>query len=60
MIAYLKKEDVEKEHELDHLRQEVKDLRVEATKERESLIEDYSYKICLREKELQDKEEEVS
>ena len=59
VIAYLKKEDAGKELELDHLRQEVKDLRVEATKEREALIAEYSHKIAQMEKELLDKEEEV-
>jgi len=59
VIAYLKKEDSEKEQELDLLRQEVKNLRVEATREREALMADFSQKITAMEKELQDKEEEV-
>ena len=55
----MKKEDSEKEQELDLLRQEVKNLRVEATREREALMADFSQKVTALEIELQDKEEEV-
>lgn len=59
MIAYLKKEDATKELELDALKQLVSDLRTEAHKEREALIEDYSQKIAHLEASLSEKDEEV-
>ena len=59
MIAYLKKEDCTKETELDRLKQLVVDLRTEAHREREALIETYSQKIAQLEASLSEKDEEV-
>ena len=59
MIAYLKKEDVNKEKELEKLKQQVKDLRMQAHKEKETLMEEYSQQIAQLEAAVSDKDEEV-
>lgn len=60
MIAYLKKEDVGKETELENLKEQVRDVRTQAHQEREALMEDFSQKIAQLEAAVSDKDEEVS
>lgn len=59
MIAYLKKEDAVKEAELDRLQQLVKDLRAQAQREREAMVEDHSQRVAQLEAALSEKDEEV-
>ena len=59
VIAYLKKEDGQKDEELDALRQQVKDTRVTALNERDVLIAEYEQKIAQLEGTLNEKIEEV-
>lgn len=60
MIAYLKKEDGQKDQEIDALKQQVKDIRVTAHNERDNLITQHEQKITQLEKALLDRSEEVS
>ena len=59
VIAYLKKEDGQKDEELDALKQQVKDTRVTALNERDVLIAEYEEKIAQLESTLNEKIEEV-
>ena len=60
VIAYLKKEDGQKEEELDSLRQQVKDTRVTALNDRDALIAEHEQKMAELENALNEKNEEVS
>ena len=59
MIAYLNKDSVSKDEEVGNLRLQVKDLRLEARKEREALTEQFSQQITSLEEQLAEKNEEV-
>lgn len=59
MIAFLKKEDKEKDTELGGLRQDLKDLHHETHKEREVLVQDYSDKVKTLDEQLKEKTQEV-
>lgn len=59
VIAYLKKEDSQKDQELDALRQQVKDIRVTAHNERDALIGEHEQKVSQLESTLNEKNEEV-
>ena len=59
MIAYLKKEDSQKDQEIDSLRQQVKDIRVTAHNERDTLIAKHEQKVTQLEGALDEKSEEV-
>ena len=59
MIAYLKKEDGQKDQEIDSLRQQVKDIRVTTHNERDVLIAEHEQKVTKLEGELDEKNEEV-
>ena len=58
-IAYLKKEDGQKDEEIDALRQQVKDIRVKALNERDALIAEHKEKVSQLEGALAEKNEEV-
>ena len=60
VIAYLKKEDGQKEEELDSLRQQVKDTRVTALNDRDALVAEHEQKMTELENALNEKNEEVS
>ena len=59
VIAYLKKEDGQKDQEIDSLRQQVKDIRVTAHNERDVLIAEHEKKVTELEDALNEKNEEV-
>ena len=59
MIAYLKKEDVAKENEIGKLKEMVREIKTEASKEKEQLEETYSHQIAQLEASLSEKDEEV-
>ena len=59
VIAYLKKEEGQKEQEIDALKQQVKDIRVTAHNERDSLIAEHEQKVLQLEGALNEKNEEV-
>lgn len=59
MIAYLKKEDVAKEQEIDRLKQMVRDIKTDAHREKDELEETYSQQIAQLEASLSEKDEEV-
>ena len=59
VIAYLKKEDGQKDQEIDSLRQQVKDIRVTAHNERDSLITNHEQKVTELKDALNEKNEEV-
>ncbi|KAL5474689.1 hypothetical protein EMCRGX_G026673 [Ephydatia muelleri] len=59
VIAFLKKEDKEKDTELGGLRQDLKDLHHETHKEREVLVQDYSDKVKTLDEQLKEKTQEV-
>ncbi len=59
VIAYLKKEDVLKEDEIDQLKKMVKDSKTEAHREKDELEEAYSQEIAQLEASLSEKDEEV-
>ena len=59
VIAYLKHEDTEKDQELDHLKQQLKDFKVESRNEREALDDEHSQQISKLESVLAEKNEEV-
>jgi hypothetical protein len=59
VIAYLKKEDGQKDQEIDSLRQQVKDIRVTAHNERDVLVAEHGKKVTELEGALDEKSEEV-
>ena len=59
VIAYLKKEDGQKDEEIDTLRQQVKDIQVKALNERDTLIAEHKEKVSQLEGTLSEKNEEV-
>ena len=59
MIAFLKKEDKEKDTELGGLRQDLKDLHHETHKEREVLVQEYSEEVKTLDEQLKEKTQEV-
>ena len=59
VIAYLKKEDGQKDQEIDSLRQQVKDIRVTAHNERDVLVTEHEQKVTELEDTLNEKNEEV-
>ena len=59
MIAYLKREDTQKDQELDNLRQQLKDFKVESRNERDELMDKYSQEISKLETALEEKNDEV-
>ena len=59
VIAYLKKEDGQKDEELDSLKQQVKDIRVKAVNERDILVTEHEKKVTQLEGTLNEKSEEV-
>ncbi len=59
MIAYLKKEDAEKDTQVDQLKHHVKTLQVESNEDKEMLTEEYSQQIALLEANMSEKDEEV-
>ena len=59
VIAYLKKEDGQKDQEIDSLRQQVKDIRVMSHNERDILIAEHEKKVTELEDALNEKNEEV-
>ena len=59
VISYLKKEDAEKVKELENLRQQLRKQRMETSKERDLLTEEYSQRINRLEVGLHEKEDEV-
>lgn len=60
MIAYLKKEDAGKEKNLEDLKRQVRDLRTEAHRDKETLMENYSHQIAQLETAVSDKDDEVT
>ena len=60
VIAYLKKEDGQKDQEIDSLRQQVKDIRVTAHNEKDTLVAEHEQKVTQLEGALDEKNEEVS
>lgn len=60
VIAYLKKEDGQKDEELDALKHQVKDIQVKALNDRDTLITKHEHKITELESTLTEKNEEVS
>ena len=60
VIAYLKKEDGQRDQEIDSLRQQVKDIRVTAHNERDTLIAEHEQKVTELGDALNEKNEEVS
>ena len=59
VIAYLKKEDGQKDEEIDTLRQQVKDIRVKALNERDILVAEHEEKVSQLKSALNEKNEEV-
>lgn len=59
MIAFLKKEDKEKDTELGGLRQDLKELHHETHKEREVLVQNYSDNVKSLDEQLKEKTQEV-
>lgn len=59
VISYLKREDAVKDQMIEQLQTQLKDLKQESRKDRESLIEDFTYQINTLEKQLADKKKEA-
>jgi len=59
VISYLKREDSVKDQMIEQLQTQLKDLKQESRKDRESLIEDFTYQINTLEKQLADKKKEA-
>ena len=59
VIAHMRREDTEKGAELEHMRQRLKDLRAEASRERDFLTKEHLERVAQLEASLHDKEEEV-
>lgn len=59
VISYLKKEDLTKDQMIEQLQNQLKNLKQESRKDREALIEDFTYQINTLEKQLSDKKREA-
>ena len=59
VISYLKKEDIQKDQLIEQLQNQLKNLKQESRKDREALIEDFTYQINTLEKQLSDKKQEA-
>lgn len=59
VISYLKKEDISKDQLIEQLQNQLKNLKQESRKDREALIEDFTYQINTLEKNLSDKKREA-
>lgn len=59
VISYLKKEDMTKDQMIEQLQNQLKNLKQESRKDREALIEDFTYQINTLEKQLADKKREA-
>lgn len=59
VIAFLKKEDAGKERELEDLQLKVKDIHMEAKREKDALLEKHYKEVTELEENLLEKEEEV-
>lgn len=59
VISYLKKEDITKDQMIEQLQNQLKNLKQDSRRDREALIEDFTYQINTLEKQLADKKREA-